>query len=151
MGFGAPMLSVDLPPGWSRHDEPGGPLDFRPQADGALGLLQASLLPPQEFARLSQAAKLGPEVADLGLELSFGAALVGEQDAPCAMGRMAFALFKGEAAEGAPALLFWVTLSKSRAWLWTFAGPDADAPAVKQAMQVVISAREQASALPVLA
>lgn len=143
----APSLAVDLPAGWTRHDDPGGPLDFRPQADGGLGLLQASAMPPQDFSRLQGVMPLGPAVADLGQEFNLGADLVGQQDAPCAMGRMAFALFRSKEM---PALLVWVTLSNSRAWLWTFAGPDPDAIAVRQAMQVVISARETVTSLPVL-
>ena len=145
---GKPALEVDLPAGWSRHDDPGGPLDFRPEASGALGLLQASLMPQQEFTRLQGVLPLGPEVADLGQEFNLGADLVGQQDAPCAMGRMAFALYRSKET---PVLVVWVTLSKSRAWLWTFVGPDPDAPAVRQAMQVVISARETVTSLPVLA
>ena len=141
----APSLTVHLPAGWSRSDDPGGPIDFRPQADGALGLLQANLLPSQEFTRLQRVMPLGPEAAALGLHLNPDAAVVGQQDAPCAMGRMAFVLFRSPRT---PALMVWLTISSAAGWLWTFAGPGAEGPALKQAMQVVVSARLSLTPLP---
>ena len=141
----APSLAVHLPAGWSRTDDPGGPIDFRPQEDGALGLLQASLLPPEEFTRLQRVMPLGPEAAAHGVRLHPDAAVVGQQDAPCAMGRMAFALLRSERT---PALLVWLTVANACGYLWTFSGPDGTAPALKQAMQVVVSAKVTLVPLP---
>jgi hypothetical protein len=89
---------------------------------------------------------LGPEAAALGLRLDPDAAVVGVQDAPCAMGRMAFALLRSQRT---PALMSWLTIGSACGWLWTFAGPDGEAPALKQAMQVVVSAKVTLVPLPV--
>ncbi len=142
----APSLAVHLPAGWSRSDDPGGPIDFRPQDDGALGLMQASLLRPDEFTRLQRVMPLGPEAAAFGLQSNPDATVVGHQDAPCAMGRMAFVLLRSQRT---PALMVWLTLSNAAGWLWTFAGPDEGAPALKQAMQVAVSAKVILAPLPV--
>jgi hypothetical protein len=107
-------------------------------------VLQLSRFGDDQFEFLATQEDLGAVAAAIGRGLGSRGTNWGQTSAnkqgTSAHGRFGFAMFQGGEF---PAMFLWVTVSKDAVWLWTWLGPDPVAEEVRQALQIVLEARQR--------
>jgi len=141
----AMMLALSLPTGWVEH--PNAEVrELRADASDEHGVLQVSRFEPGQLSFVVGQPDLGAFAVEMGHRLGgteklWGASREGLESA-CALGRLGLAVFVGGQFR-AMILLVTVTEAGDAAYLWTYLGPDLNAPQVEQAMRIVKSATER--------
>ncbi len=134
-------LELNLPPQWIEKRAPEGPRELWAAPDGSSGILQLSQLGAEEHAFLQEQPDLSIIARSMGLRLggterSWGRAGV-SQTGQSALGPFGVSTF----VEGQfPSMVLWVTVSTHSSLLWTWLGPDPTSAAVREAVQVVLTA-----------
>jgi hypothetical protein len=131
-------LKPHLPPGWVEQPNPGGPREFRATPDGSTGILQVSEMSASDSEFVRKQSDLGVMAATMGAGLgkkqNWGK-WAGSKHGACAIGRFGFAMFVGGEY---PGMLLWLTESKSRAWMWTWLGPEPASKPIEEALHIVL-------------
>ncbi len=129
-------LTLNVPTGWIRRENPDLVAEFWPDVEGTRGLLQVSQLPADQVEFLHAQADLGGTAAVLGSQLDgFGTAGATNQGA-CALGRFGMATFP----QGRyPVMILWLTVANDAAYMWTWFGADLAGEEVRGALQAVMT------------
>jgi hypothetical protein len=134
-------LVLAPPKGWTEVAHPDDLRELRAGPSGERGILQVSRFVPAQHAFVAGQRDLGAFAAELGKRLGGAAGTWGTakegREATCALGRLGLAVFE----EGSfAAMLLFVTVTKDASFLWTYLGPDLEAPEIEQTLTLVTTA-----------